>query len=609
MARISKQILEAMQPPPNLAVDEWADLYRRLSPEASAEPGLWSTDRAPYQRGMMQAVSDPTIERVVFMTGAQIGKTEIINNSVGYFIDQAPSPMLIVQPTLEMAKMWSNDRLAPMLRDTPALKNKVKDARSRDSGNTLYQKSFPGGYLAIVGANSPAGLASRPVRCVMFDEVDRYPASAGSEGDPINLGIARTKTFTHNRKIVMVSTPTNKGASRIEAAFEQSDQRYYYVPCPDCGHKQKLEWSNVHWSKDAPETAEYICEDCGSAWDDAKRYRAVKGGEWRANEAFTGTAGFHLSGLYSPWTPLGDIARDFTAAKQLPDTLRVFVNTTLAQSWEDQGERIDDYDVAQRAEEFGPRLDESIVVVTAGIDVQDDRLELEVVGWSGGPNHTEESWSLDYRTLYGDPSTPQLWQDLDAILASKYETADGRTLQIRAACIDSGGHYTKAVYDFVRPREGRRIFAIKGMAGQDRPVVSRPTRNNIGKIRLFTLGVDNIKDLIFSRLRLQSEGPGYCHFPNDRPDEYFKQLASSEKIVTKYHKGFPRREFVKTRTRNEALDCRVYAIGALAILNLNLDSLAERAARQVKEDRPDAPQKQPPRHHAARRGNFVNGWR
>lgn len=605
MAKISQKILAAMQPPPNLAIDEWADIYRRLSPEASAEPGFWSTDRAPYQRGMMQAISDPTIERVVFMTGAQVGKTEIINNAVGYYIDQSPSPMLIVQPTLEMAKMWSNDRLAPMLRDTPVLKGKVNDARSRDSGNTLYQKSFPGGYLAIVGANSAAGLASRPVRAVFFDEVDRYPPSAGSEGDPINLGIARTKTFTHNRKIVMVSTPTNKGASRIETAFSQSDQRYYYVPCPDCNHKQTLKWSNVHWAKDEPETAEYICEECGSAWDDAKRYRAVKGGEWRASEPFSGTAGFHLSGLYSPWTPLGDIAKDFVSAKILPDTLRVFVNTTLAEVWEEQGERLDDYAVAERAEQFGDRLDKRILMITCGCDIQDDRAEIESVGWG----RDEESWSISYDIIYGDPSTPQFWQDVENVLVTKYETEDGRILQPRATCIDSGGHYTKAVYDFVRPREGRRIFAIKGMAGESRPIVSRPTRNNIGKIRLFTLGVDNIKELIFSRLRIQSEGAGYCHFPADRPDEYFKQLASSEKIVTKFSKGFPRREFVKTRTRNEALDCRVYAIGALAILNTNLNTLADRQAHAAEKPKDNAPINQQPRRAYRKPGGFVNGWR
>ena len=593
-----------MKPPPNLKIDEWADKHRRLSPESSAEPGLWSTDRATYQRGMMQAISDPKIENIVFMTGAQIGKTEIINNSVGYYVSQDPSPMLVVQPTLELAKMWSSDRLSPMLRDTPILKNLVKDPRSRDSGNTLYQKQFPGGYIAIVGANSPSGLAARPIRCVFLDEVDRYPASAGSEGDPIELSKARTKTFTYNRKIIMVSTPTNKGVSRIESAFEESDKRYYYVPCPDCKHEQRLIWSNVNWEEDKPETASYICEECGSAWDDAMRYRAIKNGNWVATEDFNGTAGFHINGIYSPWTPLSEAVRSFLVAKKMPDTLRVFVNTYLAETWEDQGERVDDYAVAERAEPFGDKLDSNIMLLTCGVDVQDDRLELEVVGWG----KDEESWSIDYRTLYGDPSTPHLWNDLENILKNIYETEDGRQLQIRSACIDSGGHYTQAVYNFVRPREGRRVFAIKGMGGESRPIVSRPTRNNIGKIRLFTLGVDSIKELIFSRLKITEVGAGYCHFPDDRSDEYFKQLASSEKIVTKFHKGFPRREFVKTRTRNEALDCRVYAIGALSILNLNLNVISDRIQNE-KINKTDEPPKRPIRPNRMRGNSFINGWR
>ena len=599
-----QQTLQAMKPPPNLKIDEWADLHRRLSPESSAEPGLWSTDRAAYQRGMMQAISDPRIENIVFMTGAQIGKTEIINNSIGYYVSQDPSPMLVVQPTLELAKMWSSDRLSPMLRDTPILKNLVKDPRSRDSGNTLYQKQFPGGYIAIVGANSPSGLAARPIRCVFLDEVDRYPSSAGSEGDPIELSKARTKTFTYNRKIVMVSTPTNKGASRIESAFEESDKRFYYVPCPDCEHEQKLIWSNVNWEKDKPETACYVCEECGSAWDDAKRYRAIKKGNWIATEDFNGTAGFHINGIYSSWTPLAEAVKGFLVAKKMPDTLRVFVNTYLAETFEDQGERVDDYAVAERAEPFGDKLDTNIMLLTCGVDVQDDRLELEVVGWG----KDEESWSVDYRTLYGDPSTPHLWNDLENVLKNIYETEDGRQMQIRSACIDSGGHYTQAVYNFVRPREGRRIFAIKGMAGESRPIVSRPTRNNIGKIRLFTLGVDNIKELVFSRLKINEVGAGYCHFPDDRPDEYFKQLASSEKIVTKFHKGFPRREFIKTRTRNEALDCRVYAIGALSILNLNLNVISDRMQNEKIKPKEETPM--PVRRPNKYRGNnFINGWK
>ena len=571
---LKRAVVEAMavlKPPPKLKISQWADQERRLSSEASAEPGRWYTSRANYQQGIMDSISDPSIKDIVIMAGSQVGKTEMLLNIVGYHISQDPAPMLVVQPTLEMAQSFSKDRLAPMLRDTPCLKGKVKDPRSRDANNTTTHKVFPGGHVSLVGSNSPSGLASRPIRIVLCDEVDRYPPSAGSEGDPIQLARKRSATFW-NRKIVMVSTPTNKGASRIEQAFEESDKRYYLVPCEDCGEEQKLKWSNVKWEKDKPETASYVCEGCGSIWDDAKRFRAIRNGKWEATEDFKGVAGFHISGLYSSWTPLADGVRDFLSAKKMTETLRVWTNVYLAESWEDQGERVDDFAVAERSEPFGELLDSNILVITCGVDVQDDRIELEVVGWG----REEESWSIDYRTLYGDPSTPQLWNDLDTILKSTYKTEDGRTIGIRATCVDSGGHYTQAVYNFVRPREGKRIFAIKGMAGETRPIVSRPTRNNIGKIRLFTLGVDNIKELIFSRLKITEVGAGYCHFPDDRSDEYFKQLASSEKIVTKYHKGFPRREFVKTRTRNEALDCRVYSIGAFSILNLNLNAISDK---------------------------------
>ena len=604
--KIAQSTFNLMKPPTDLKLDEWADEFRRLSAEASAEPGFFNTNRAAYQRGMMQAISDPAIENVVFMTGAQIGKTEIINNAIGYYIHNQPSPMLVVQPTLEMAKMWSNDRLAPMLRDTPVLKHAVKDARARDSGNTLYQKSFNGGYIAIVGANSAAGLASRPVRCVFLDEVDRYPHSAGSEGDPIDLARARTKTFSYNRKIVMVSTPTNKGASRIEAAYEESDQRKYFVPCPDCQHPQTLEWSNVRWDKDLPETAQYMCQECGSLWDEAKRLRAIRNGEWKATAPYTGTAGFHLNGIYSVWVSLERAAKEFLQAKKLPDTLRVFVNTYLAETYEEMGERVDDYAIAERAEEFGDALDKGIVAITAGIDVQDSYLAVELVGWG----RDDESWSIDWFNLYGDPSTPHLWNDLDNRLKAIYSTEDGRQLGIRAACIDSGGHYTQAVYNFVRPREGRRVFAIKGMAGESRPIVSKPTRNNIGKIKLFTVGVDNIKELIFSRLKITMSGSGFCHFPLGREEEYFKQLAASEKIVTRYHKGFPRREFVKTRTRNEALDCRVYAYAALSILSLRLNDIADRIKNApVEEEKPVDNVQNSPFFKPRPQGGFVNSWR
>ncbi len=597
--------LAVLRPPPDLKVSEWADTERKLSPEASAEPGQWSTSRAEYQRGIMDAFADPAIETVVVMSSAQVGKTEILNNLVGFHVGQDPAPMLVVQPTLDMAQTWSKDRLAPMLRDTPALSNLVSDPRSRDSGNTTLHKIFPGGHITACGANSPSSLASRPVRVVLCDEVDRYPISAGAEGDPVSLARKRAATFW-NRRIGLFSTPTLKGNSRIETAFEESDKRFYFVPCQHCGHEQTLKWAQVRWDEGRPETAAYMCDDCGVLWTDAERVRAIKNGNWQATAESKRVAGFHLSGLYSPWTPLESAVLDFLEAKKQPATLRVFVNTYLGETWEDQGERVDDYAVAERREDFGEQLPREILVLTAGVDVQDDRLEIEIVGWG----KDEESWSLDYKTIYGDPSSPAVWQDLDSAFAQEFEREDGKILHVRAACIDSGGHHTNSVYAYVRPREGKRIFAIKGVGGEGKPLVGKPGRNNIGKIRLFPVGVDTAKDLLYSRLKISEPGPGYLHFPLKRSDEYFRQLTA-EKIVVRYHKGFARREWVKMRPRNEALDVRVYAMAALGILNLNLNTLHDRAF-MVKDNPPEPPEKAEvtvSRRAVKRNSGFIHGWR
>jgi phage terminase large subunit GpA-like protein len=549
----------------------------------------------------MDAISDPTIETVVLMMGAQMGKSECLNNVVGYHIAQDPSPILVVQPTLDMAQTWSKDRLAPMLRDTPALQGLVKDPRSRDSGNTTLHKSFPGGHVTACGANSPASLASRPIRVVLCDEVDRFPISAGSEGDPVTLAKKRAATFW-NRKIILVSTPTNKGASRIEAAYEESDKRLYYVPCGDCGHHQTLKWSQVKWEADKPETASYACEECGSLWDDATRVRAVRRGEWRSTAKSAKTAGFSVSGIYSPWIPLEDAVRDFLEVRKQPATLRVWVNTYLAETWEEDGEQVDDYSLAERAEDWGDVVPSDGLILTAGVDVQDDRLEAEIVAWG----KDEESWSIAYKTIHGDPSGPTVWRDLDEFLYQVYEHEYGEDMIVRATCIDSGGHHTQAVYKYVSTRESKRIFAIKGVGGEGKPMVGKPSKNNIGKIKLFPVGVDTIKYELFSRFKITEPGPGYCHFPEGRDPEYYKQLTA-EKIATKYHKGFSRREFVKIRTRNEALDVRVYAKAALALLNVNLNNLAvktqhrKEAEKAVKQEKPFVRPKNP--------SSFVNRWR
>jgi phage terminase large subunit GpA-like protein len=549
----------------------------------------------------MDACSDPEIKQVVVMAGAQLGKSEALLNIIGYHIEHDPSPILLMQPTVEMAQSFSKDRITSgLLNTTPSIKGKVKDPRARDSGNTTLHKTFPGGAISLVGANSPAGLASRPIRVVLCDEVDRYPLSAGEEGDPVALATKRAMTFW-NRKIVLVSTPTEKGASRIEAAYEESDKRRFYVPCPHCDEMQTLKWSGVQWSEKDPSTAMYYCEECGAGWTDAQRQKAISLGEWRASLPFKGVAGFHISALYSPWVSLPDAADEFLKSKRDPMRLKTWVNTFLGETWEDQGEQVDEHDLINRSEDWGEELPDDVLLLTAGVDVQDDRLELEIVGWGRG----EESWSIEYKTLYGDPSTAELWIRLDSILQQRFKHPTHGDMILRAACVDSGGHYTQQVYNYCRSRSGRRVFAIKGIGGEGKPVVGRPSKNNIGKINLFPVGVDTTKELVYSRLKIADEGEGYCHFPTGRSEEYFRMLTA-EKKVTRYFKGRPRREWVKIRTRNEALDCRVYATAALALLNLNLEAVYKQAQNRVSSDA-DTPA--PRRPALPRRNSFVHGYK
>lgn len=590
---------EMLKPPSKLTVSQWADAQRRLSPEASAEPGKWYTSRAEYSRGIMDACSDPAIERVVVMSSAQVGKTEILLNVIGFHIDQDASPILCVQPTLSMGQAFSKDRLAPMLRDTPALKGKVQDPRTRDSGNTTLHKVFPGGHITITGSNSAAGLASRPVRIVLADELDRWPSSAGTEGDPLRLAEKRSTTFW-NSKIVIVSTPTVKNSSRIEAEYLDSDQREFWVDCSECDEAQTLKWRQVQWPDGEPDKAAYVCECCGATWSDAMRYKAISKGRWIAKKPGGRTAGFRLSGIYSPWITLAEAARDFLEAKKMPETLRVWVNTYVGETWEEQGEGVNDDEIPGRGGSY-TEIPDHVLVLTAGIDTQNDRLEIEVLGHA----MEHETYSIDHRVIYGDPSAPQLWNDLDLYLSQSFKREDGGVMKIRAAAIDSGGHYTQAVYDFVRPRERRGIFAIKGIGGEGKPIVGRPTKNNIGKIKLFPVGVDTAKELIYGRLRISTPGPGFCHFPSRYDDEYFSQLTA-EQVVTRFSKGFRKREWKKTRARNEALDLRVYAIAAFSIANFSMTALRERRAEA--REKPKQPPMQQSRYGAPNR-NFATSWR
>lgn len=557
----------------------------------------------------MDSCTDPVVKEIVVMAAAQTGKSEALLNLIGYHIDLDPAPILIMQPSLEMARAFSQDRITAGLIDTtPCLRGKVAEAKAKDSGNTILSKSFPGGHVTLVGSNSPASLASRPIRIVMCDEVDRYPASAGEEGDPIALAKKRSATFW-NRKILLTSTPTVKGASRIESAYEESDQRRYYVKCPHCEDSFVMNWQHVHWEEGNPKSACIVCEHCGTNWSDADRHNAVRHGEWVATEPFNGVAGFHLNALISPWVVLSDLVEEFISARKDPMRLRTFINTALAETWEEQGDSIDDHSVAKRRENY-EGIPEDVVMLTAGVDVQDDRLEVEIVGWGMG----EESWNIDYRVIYGDPSSPRIWGQLDEIIQGKYDHPMGDELTIRATCVDSGGHHTRAVYNYAKTRAGYRVFAVKGVGGEGRPIVGRASRNNIGKIPLYAVGVDTAKELHYARLKIDEPGPGYCHFPASRDEEYFKQLTA-EKLITKYFKGYAKRTWVKTRTRNEALDVRVYAIAAFAILNINMDSLARRFYANVERRNVSDEETKPVKPHplvAAKkpsRGGFANNWR
>nr|BDD46851.1 terminase [bacterium] len=524
----------------------------------------------------MDAVNEPGVREIVFMTSAQVGKTEILNNICGYFIHQDPSPILFIQPTLDMAEAWSKDRFAPMIRDTEALRDLIKDPRSRNSGNTLLHKKFPGGHITMAGANSPSSLASRPIRIVLLDEEDRYPVSAGTEGDPGSLAQKRTTTFW-NRLLVTASTPTIEGESRIDARYKQSDQRKYYVPCPECNKHQTLKWANLKFDKTDPSTAHYECEHCQAKLTESDKLWMLSRGKWRADEPFDGIIGFHISELYSPWVKWAEMVKSFLKAKRLPETLQTWVNTSLGETWKEESEGVDPTSLINRKENWGRIAPDGVVVITCGVDVQDDRLEAEVVGWGIG----QESWSLQYHIIHGDPAQEKVWDDLDKVINQKILHDTGIELRVSAACVDTGGHHTQTVYQYCKAREMNRVFAIKGASQIGKPLVSKFSKSNRERVKLFSIGTDTAKQMIYSRLKIHKPGAGYCHFPADYSEEYFKQLTA-ERIITKFTNGHPQRVWIKPKgRRNEVLDCRVYALTALHILNPNIEMLAQDIEKEL----------------------------
>lgn len=578
----AKLLRDYLRPPPRLSVSEWSDAHRML-PETAAEPGRWRTSRTPYLRELMDAFSDPLVERVVFMKAAQVGGSEALLNVLGYYIDQDPAPILLVQVSDGEAAKFSKERVAPMISDTPVLTAKVSSPRGRGGGNTIESKDFTGGHLGIVGANAPSKLRARPRRVVLFDEVDGYPPSAGAEGDPIELGVKRTSTFW-NRKIGMISTPTVKGHSRIENAFHESDQRYYHVPCPHCDTMQPLIWDRLKWETEwvdgvkvpRPETASYECVSCERLIAESHKPRMLAAGQWVANAEDRVVRGYHLNALYSPWYTWAELVREFLAAKGHANKLRVFVNTRLAETFEERGDAPPWRRLYERREDYPiGTCPEGVEFLTAGADVQDNRIEVFVWGWGAG----KESWLIDHQIVPGDPFDPSTWPAVTALLHGTYPAADGGTLPIARFAIDTG-FAQETVVGWARMVADQRVMLVKGDHWRNwNVIVGSPSRSDVtwkGRrtgLQLWPVGGALIKQETYGFFRLDAplDGepypPGYIHLPQV-DEEVVQQLVAEDLMTRTNTKGFAVREWVKNRARNEALDCRVYARAAAEQMGL-----------------------------------------
>jgi phage terminase large subunit GpA-like protein len=565
--RILDEGLRTAIPDGGLSISKWAETYRYV--ERTARPGKWSNDTVPFLTEIMDTVTQPDVREVIFMKSAQVGGSELAVNIIGYYIHIDPTYIIYIGEQEDKAKAWTQESFDSTVRNTPVLKALVSED---PSANNQRIKRFPGGQLTIAWASSPAQLSSRPAKVLIFDERDAYIPTP--EGDAVKLAEARTKTFSGEEKKISISTPRDKETSTIEPAYMDGDRREYYVPCPSCGEFQTLKWANVRWDEE-PMEAFYVCEHNGCLIEHDEKPEMLAKGKWIASEPFKGSASFKINELYSPFTTWGMMADDFVKSKKVREKLRVFVNTRLGETWEETGEQIEYADLKFKQEEYLAQVPHGVLLLTAGVDVQDDRLEIEVVGWG----KDLESWSIDYTIIYGSPALPDVWDDLSDYLTQIFDGETG-TFRIAAACIDSGGHHTQQVYRFAKANKGRRWFAVKGANVSGKPLISKPSIVGASKVNLWTVGTDTAKDEIFSFLKVGEAGsPGFCHFPaGDKYDEkYFKQLCA-EKKITKYVQGIAKQVWVKVSesARNEALDVRVYATAARAILNPNLDKIAKR---------------------------------
>ncbi|MCX6168316.1 MAG: phage terminase large subunit family protein [Ignavibacteriales bacterium] len=615
-----------IRPKPRQNVSEWALKNRYLSPEDCEKPGPWKDEGFEYLNGFMDAFNDPLVQYISVMKSAQTAFTQGALNLIGYIIDVQPGPILVAYPTESGVKKFSKRKLYPMLRDTATLHHKVSDSRKREGDNAILEKSFPGGFISMIGTNSPNALSSQSVQYLFLDELDRIPFEAGFEGDTVKVLQKRQQGFS-NFKCIQISTPTFKGISRIEDAFINSDQRYYFAPCPQCNHFQTLRFENLKgWRIEKGvyeiEKTFYECENCKAELHERDKYYMVSHGEWRKTKPeIISHAGFFMNELYSSLSTWENVVKQFIDSKENQLKLRSFKNLVLGEVWEDQTTKdMDSNYLMKRCENYGPELPEDVIILTAGVDVQDDRLEMIVKGWG----LHEESWLIDYKILRGDPSTSKLWNDLDIALGKTYQHAFGVPLLLAAVCIDAMGHFTQQVYNFTSAasRKNRRIYAVYGRSGDNMPIINfHPSKTRKGDS--FAVGVDTAKELIFSRLSITEFGPGYMHFPFEigidkqtekgisLDKEYFEQLTS-EKLVTVYDKGLPKRTWKKLRARNEALDIEVYSTAAFYTLQYDenlLIKIRHRIKEIAEESKNPTQPVQKTDESIVRKKNWANDWR
>jgi phage terminase large subunit GpA-like protein len=568
------------RPPPPLTVSEWSDANRVLSPESSASPGKWRT--LPYMKSIQDAITDPDVATIVFQKGSQLGATEALISMLLFQLDTDPGPIMTLLPTLDLAASFSRDRLAPAIRDCAAVAKLIGKPRGRDADNSVFRKSAGGAILTISGANSPASLSSRPVRFLLCDETDRYPA-ATAEGDPLSLAIRRTTAFKR-AKVVIASTPTIKGASRIESWYDISDGNEYHMPCARCGELSVYEWEQVRWDHDAPGAPWLVCRLCEGRIEDTERPAMVAAGKWIPSRPFNGIRGYRAWEIVAPWRRLSDIVSSFLTAKTSLESRQVWTNTCLGRTWEPptEGGSTDVSALLLRREDYAHDgvLPEGVKILTAGVDTQDDRLVFSIWGFGAG----EESWIIDHDAIAYDPAKPEAWSALDEVLEREYPHASGGSMRVQCCLVDSAGHRTQSVYDSVIKRQSRRVFACIGRNGGEKGMIVSPAhpvrpRNGSGTVLLRVFDSAQTTSLIMNRLAVAEVGPEYVHLGRHVADEVYLQELTAERLTTIRNKwGIPTRVWQQIRDRNEALDTAKMALAALRIVAPNAAAFSRLAA-------------------------------